>query len=103
MDKNHLIAILKLHSATDPVTSKYIEENFRVTGPELRAIIRELRRSGHPIANSPYGYFYAKTYSEIQPTIQDLEARSLSMLETVKRLKSRFFPAAQKQETLFDN
>ncbi len=60
-DLNHLIAVLKLYTEHNPVTSSSLEQKFEVTGAELRSYIRKLRRAGHPIANSPFGYYYAKS------------------------------------------
>lgn len=100
-DINLFIASLKLRTPECPIYSAELEAHFEITGSEVRDIIRSLRRDGHPIANSSKGYFYARTYTEIEPTILDLKSRSLSMLETIKKLELNFQTKKQIQQTIF--
>ena len=102
IDLNHLLAKIRLHSKEYPIYSSVLENYFETTGPQIRDAIRQLRRAGYPIANSPKGYFYAKSYAEIEPTLNDLENRALSQLETISKLKSHFFPAKKGQPNLFN-
>ncbi len=94
-NKNDILNSIKLRTSQNPILSSNLEFLYGINGCEVRDIIRELRREGEPIANSKHGYYYAKEFSEIEPTISDLENRALSMLETVKKLKLNF---PQKQQ-----
>lgn len=83
-------AKLKLASKSDPVYSAKLEIDLKLSGVQVRDMIRELRRSGVPVANSKQGYFIAESYEEIKETIIDLESRCNSMHETVSALKKIF-------------
>ena len=96
--KNQIEAVIRLHKKDNPIMSYHLEERFNLAGSEIRNIIRELRRQGKPIANCPSGYYWAETYREIEDTINDLEGRAFSMLETSKALKNTF---KENQLTIF--
>lgn len=102
LDKNHLLAVIRCHRKHNPVYSSDLELQFNATGPQIRDAIRCLRRDGHPIANSPKGYFYAERFEDIEPTLNDLTGRALSMLETASKIKEFFFPAKENQPNLFN-
>ncbi|HRE42312.1 MAG TPA: hypothetical protein PLG90_13380 [Ignavibacteria bacterium] len=74
----------------NPVYSAELEKEFKISGSEIRKIIRAFRRDGIPVANSKTGYYYARNFKEIEPTIVDLEKRTLSMLSTISALKKNF-------------
>lgn len=83
-------AKLKLASKEYPVYSAKLESELNISGVQVRDMIRELRRSGVPVANSKQGYFIAESYEDIIETITDLESRCNSMHETVTALKKIF-------------
>ena len=97
--KLEILASIKLRTKENPVFSHHLETSYGLSGTEIRDIVRELRREGYPIANSKSGYYFANNYEEIEPTINDLESRAFSMLETVKKLKLNF--SRPQQSTLF--
>lgn len=86
-----------LRESDKPVLSKVLEERLSISGESIRKMVRDLRRAGTPVAASKSGYFIAQTWSEYEPTVQDLENRALSLLHTAKVMKSSFV----KQQTLF--
>lgn len=100
--KERLLAVLKLYTVKNPVLSSALEERFKAAGPQVRDAIRQLRREGHPIANCENGYYYARSFSEIEPTLNDLSSRAMSLLSTVKQMKENFYPQKQGQNNLFN-
>ena len=42
---------------------------------DVRALVNYWRREGEPIASSGHGYFYARTWDELEPTVSQLEDR----------------------------
>ncbi|HCA41639.1 MAG TPA: hypothetical protein DEP28_00135 [Bacteroidetes bacterium] len=74
----------------NPIYSVELEKEFKISGAILRNIIRGFRRDGIPVANCHTGYYYAKSFKEMESTITDLEKRAFSMLETVSKLKKNF-------------
>ena len=87
MLKEQIIEILRDATYENPIYSAEIEKRTGAAGPQVRDVIRELRRSHHLIANSKNGYYMAQSPGEILDTIEDLEKRALSMLKTVQGLK----------------
>jgi hypothetical protein len=100
--KRDILCTISLYQKENPVLSSTLESQYQASGPQVRDAIRELRREGHPLANSDNGYYYARLFSEIEPTLSDLESRALSMLSTVKLTKERFYPAQKEQTNLFN-
>lgn len=96
--KANILDIIKGHPESGPVYSEQLECMFQINGPALRDIIRELRRDGHPIANSHAGYYYARSFEQIKDTVDDLEGRARSLLTTANKLRKSF----NIQPTLFD-
>lgn len=94
MDKNLLKAdILKIiacGSESAPVKSYKIEESLNVKGSKVRDFVREMRREGISIAETKSGYYIAKSFEQIEPTINDLEGRASSMLKTAAALRKTF-------------
>lgn len=88
--KDEIESVIRLHRAETPIYSVELEKRFDISGISLREIIRDLRRESKPIANSKHGYYWALNYSEILPTIDDLESRAMSILQTVKVLRNCF-------------
>lgn len=100
--KEGLLVVLKLYTSCNPVLSSALEERFKSAGPQVRDAIRQLRREGHPIANCENGYYYARSFAEIEPTLNDLSSRAMSLLLTVKQMKENFYPTKQGQNNLFN-
>lgn len=97
-----MLAAIKLYTKSNPVLSSVLEVNHKATGPQVRDAVRVLRREGHPIANCDNGYYYARSYTEIEPTLEDLNGRAMSLLKTIKCMKENFFPAQKEQVNLFN-
>jgi len=94
--KYRILARLKNGSMyTRYIYSIELEKEFEVNGPKIREIIRGLRREGIPIGNSSKGYYYARDYSEIKDTVNDLRSRALSMIETATKMESNFLKPEQ--------
>lgn len=88
--------------AYSPIYSSELERRWGLSGPTLRGIIRELRRSGEPIGNCDKGYYYCTNRIELDSLIRDLRGRALSMLETVSSLeKNREKPGYQQMGFAF--
>lgn len=81
---------IKHHEQTDPVKSKVLEEIYSISGAKVRDLIHTLRRGGEPIGSNVDGYFYCKTYNQLEQTIKSLESRAYDMLRTSKLLKEKY-------------
>ena len=87
---NEVLDLIITRTKDNPILSLEIEEALEMSGGEVREIIRELRRKRTPIANSQKGYYLARTYEEIEPTINNLHSRAMSQLVTIKELRNSF-------------
>ncbi len=56
------------------VKSAVLEQNFHISGNELRRRVNRLRKKKRPIGSGPEGYFYAATAAEVYSTIRQLRA-----------------------------
>lgn len=84
---------VKLHRIANPITSKAIEAEYCISGVQVREIIRLLRRQGVPIASTggqEEGYYYAVTYDQPEPTLQDLKSREDSLRVTRLAMMKKF-------------
>lgn len=88
--KDEILAKIKLHGINNPIFSSILEEEFKITGSELREIIHNLRLSGEPIASNSLGYYYAKDYTEIIGTINMLASREAKIREVRLALEKVF-------------
>lgn len=88
--KRQVLKCVKSHNDVLPIKSEELEQLFGVKGPSIRNIIRQLRRTGHPIAESNKGYYYADSFEMIRDTVEDLEGRAKSLLKTAGCLRRRF-------------
>lgn len=70
-----------------PVKSFVLEDNHKITGPELRALIRHLRRLGYPIGSDSRGYYYIRTKEELDRTLKHLTQRKDSIEKTILEMK----------------
>jgi len=89
---------MKDRDINNPVHSAEIEKHFQISGSEVRAIINELRNEGVPIGNTirkgdkTYKiYFYAKSKSELLPTLEDLISRRDKLSIEIARMRNIFF------------
>lgn len=88
--KDQLLVLLRLANINKPIYSNELEIKLETSGVEIRELIRELRREGHPIAACKQGYFYARDMSELKDTIEDLEGRETSLRITRKAMENCF-------------
>ena len=85
-----ILSSIKLHGKDNRIFSYQLESQYNLCGAEIRSIIKELRRSGEPIANSKDGYYYARDINELKETLEDLRGRATSMLNTASLMEKRF-------------
>jgi hypothetical protein len=50
---------------------------------EIREIIRELRREGHPIGSGPRGFWWINNSGELKEYFSNMKSRAFDMLKTV--------------------
>lgn len=89
---------IQLRRIDNPISSKELEYSLGVDGTVIRALRREAQRQGYPIANTIKKadgstqkiYFWAKTYDEISPTVQEMQSRALDMLDTASKIRKKF-------------
>lgn len=93
------LARIKNWNITRPCPSKNIQEGLGISEMQVREIVRHLRQSGYPIGSlslqnegGKYGYYYANSYKELIPTIEQLEMRVNSQLKTINKLKQIYKP-----------
>ena len=60
---------------------------------EIREIVRELRKEGHPIGSGAKGFWWITDSGELKQTINNLKSRAFDMLRTVS-IQERI-PAAE--------
>ena len=87
---SEVLDLIITRTKDNPILSSEIEQVLEMTGGEVRQIIRELRRNRTPIANSSKGYYLARTFEEIDATINNLHSRAMSQLVTIKELRNCF-------------
>lgn len=93
---DNILATIRLRSASNPIYSKELEEAYKVPGQLIREVVRKARRDGIPIANKTAngrdGYFLASTYSEFEPTLNDIRGRYNSLKETYEAILKIYEP-----------
>lgn len=82
----------------NPVLSKELEEELNISGPVVRSIIRQFRRSGEPIVASEKGYYLASNPQEVSLIVEDLRKRIKSMGETVSKLQQKSYERFETQK-----
>ena len=70
-----------------PLGSKYLEQLFKLAGPEIRSIMSELSCQGEPICSGIKGYYWATSAGDIDKTINHLTDRCTRMQNRIKGLK----------------
>ena len=83
------------------VTSRILEEIFKMRGPELRRIINRLRSKCIPICSTDSGYFYAETEDELQRTIRQLRSRMTKIASAERGLTRSLSLFADDRQTSF--
>lgn len=86
--KDRVKSQLEYHFKRNPITSKELEDFYRLSGSEIRAIIHALRLDGCPIASGSTGYYWAMSYSELLPTVEHITQR-ISSLSVLKKSLSK--------------
>lgn len=83
------------------VTSSRIENEWHLSGPEVRALVHHLRSLGNPemsrIAADGKGYRWANDYEAMKTTIESLEQRERS-IRIVRQGILRSFGRTSQQE-----
>lgn len=70
--------------------SRTLESMLKIPGVSVRRLVRHARQSGQPVISNQKGYCMARNFSELKPTIQQLEERGIDILNTVSKLKQCF-------------
>ena len=69
------------------VMSTELEKVFKLSGPQVRDIVKAARRLGIPIGSCGRGYFYARNAEELFNTLHHLQERRNSLSYTVRALE----------------
>ena len=76
-----------LRNKANAIYSASLEKEFKLTGSEVRDIIRDLRREGQWILPTPKGYCWAISEEEKEELIKDLEGTGDSLYKTASALR----------------
>ena len=92
IDKNHLLAAIKMHGIDNPILGRDLASKFMSTQREIREAIMKFRREvpAQTIASGTDGYFYAANYQEIEPTLHKMKTNAISELTTRANLAKAF-------------
>jgi len=101
MHFNSIIASIKLRTVDNPITQFSLCNSLKLSGSELRDIVREARKQKIPIGSGNDGYYLCKSKDELISTMNHLKSRSISMLNTIKYMQDIFDETYQID--LFDN
>ena len=105
-NQNGIKAMIFLHKTNNPIRSKQIELDYNISGPQIREIVKELRREGYDICTTGEkgGYYVADEPKDVLEGIQDLEKRVSSMNKTIAMWKknSKVLNAAKELNPLFN-
>ena len=97
---NTILASMRGHLKPNPVVSAKIESSLHLSGPEVRAVVRHLRRQGHLICSGGKGYFYAVDAGEAEETLEHLRARCSSMYGTIQEMEAAITTSKQREMAL---
>ena len=81
-----LILGLLHHRSKKPVVSRVIEPALGITGPEVRALVSQLRLLRLPIGSGSKGYFWASDICDIEETILHLQSRARRCLAVARTI-----------------
>ena len=92
IDKNHLLAVIRLHGINNPILGKDLALKFDCTQREIREVIMNFRRQvpAQTIASGKDGYFYAADYQELEPTLHKMKTNAIAELTTRANLAKAF-------------
>lgn len=81
-----LLAFLQEHAygKEHSVTSRTIQDAFKMRGSEVRDAVNKLRCSGFPVCSGPSGYYYARTQREIYNSVNQLLGRATAITAAAK-------------------
>jgi hypothetical protein len=91
--------IIRRHGIKNPVMSNVLEEQFSISGVDVRIIVGKLRDEGEPIGSNERGYYFANSLSELKPATRHLKSRALKMLARVRNMERGF---GGEKETVFE-
>lgn len=104
------LSVLSKHKIKEPIYSPELEKKFTISGGQVREMIHWLSVQGFPIGNTirhsngntTKAYFWADSYEELAPTIQDLQSRENKIRE--RRLKlERIYSNNKEPQLEFDD
>ena len=73
-------------TSDNPVLSYKIEKTLSLKGAQVRQLVKHFRRTGHPIASTGRGYFYAHSIEELMPTLDHMKMRRDSINYTMNKM-----------------
>ena len=79
----------------ESVTSRRVESGLNISGAEVRAIVRTLRRGGHFIISDHKGYSFTTDPDLFEDKIQHLYDRRTSLSNTIDECESAISIARQ--------
>ena len=91
LPKKDVFNLIGSRTRHNPVKSEDIEKRFLISGPDVREIIRDLRRSGEPIVATQKGYYVAKDKEDVDVIVNDLTKRIASMGKTLRELERKVY------------
>lgn len=77
---------------SNPILSSELELEFNIPGFKVREMINELRQEKYPIGSNRSGYYWANTYQELLPTIEDLQSRIKGIKKALDGLEKSYEP-----------
>jgi len=80
------IKSIQKYGIDNPVTSDKIEAGLEITGVEVRALVRYLRRLGYPVGSNSRGYFWIKDEKELNRALRHLIERRDSLERTINEM-----------------
>lgn len=85
-NKNKITSLLYLHcqGRDNSIKSGEITAMTMIPDREIREIIRELRKEGHPIGSGEKGYWWIVDSGELKKTMANLKSRAFDLLRTVR-------------------
>lgn len=93
---DHLIIMLRVRPHDSRlVMSIALEKHFKISGPQVREIVKTARRLGVPIGSCGAGYFFARNADELANTMHHLQERRNSLTYTLRALEKCYPNQAQ--------
>ena len=92
--KESVLTLIKQRSVLNPIKSATLEHLNTISGAKVRDIVRELRQEGCLVGSISKkeeqrgGYYYIKTRTELEITLQHLRSRISSMQHTISAMEN---------------